>query len=824
MQEHAHIFGPFLTNQFDERYLPSVNRETFSQVGSLAFYQRHFGESFDKEDTLFLIVGTDGGLLINHLINSKLKSGVRCIFIEFPEIIQRMQQEQILPAKLPDWMAVESLENWFEKAEEFSLTDYIYLSNVRAVKSLAVVDASYAPYLDLWNGFQERLLQFQRKVGHELGSLIFTQKGLANLGENRIPSTCLSDSFKGQTAVLLAGGPSVSDALPWVKENRDKLVVIAVSRLSKLLLDEGVDPDILVSIDPFDVSFFVSRDMLHHYKNSLFVNMYHASSLLTGQWRGRSVYMGPVIPWKSELSPPNYMFAGTTVSHQAFGLAAKMGFSRILLAGFDLCFSREGFTHFKGSMEHSMGPDMEPSNLLVETNGGWQAETWLVLHQSIESLGQLAMSAQEQGIEVINPAPGAAKIPHVNHAPWSEIVLEALPEKPSKVIAEYLPKETAESRIKHYKSMADEVMRIRKQVVRIRDLTKEALVCNTRLFGKNGKPGDFKFKLRMDEIEKSLDDDFEGLSILVRRWCIRDFLKLTRPDKEREWSDEEIQETGQRYYEVYRDSASDVIKFLDDTRQRLLSRQEEEKPKPNYRQLMTQWSKDDTPGRLQIVLDHRGQTLADLPEPLIARLKPMQEQFETLMSREDNPYRDELENQHNPLTVRAKALRFFRNREVERMGYFITGLEGSDLEYLDQCLHLVKGYHAELRGDFAEAETHYQAVDVAFFQVDSLPRLSAVQLREKRLEPALKTLAAMAELMPVHMPNYAGLLRLTGQKEKAVGVFEAYLKHVSMDHIVRLKLGHLLAEMGRSEEARTQFQLILDKDPENQPALRALMG
>ncbi len=97
MSDEQKDFGPFLVNRFGESYLPSVNRELFSKVGSDAYYAGHYQEGLHGEDTLYLIVGTDAGLLPKWIIRKGVPEGALYLFIEVPEIIERL--EEVFPAK-----------------------------------------------------------------------------------------------------------------------------------------------------------------------------------------------------------------------------------------------------------------------------------------------------------------------------------------------------------------------------------------------------------------------------------------------------------------------------------------------------------------------------------------------------------------------------------------------------------------------------------------------------------------------------------------------------------------------------------------------------
>ncbi len=815
-------FGPVLKNGFGESYLPSINREIFSRSGSDSFYRAHFGKGLRQEDSLYLIVGTDGGLLVKWVLNQGMAEGSRYLFIEMAPLIERMREEGLLPEELPEGMKICAPDEWMAEADDLSIKDYAYLNHVRRIKSLAVVDAFHEGFLPVWNTFEEHLDQFMMQINQEVGSRVFMEKGLENLAENSLPAPLLENVFEGRTAVLLAGGPSLRESFDWVKRHRQNLVVLAVARIAPQLSEAGIDPDLFFAIDPHGIIFHQSKEMLAFWRRTLLVNVYHLNPRLLGQWRGPSVYMGAPYPWPTELNTENYAFPGITVGHQALGMGIKMGFSTIVLAGFDLCFDREGFTHVAGSVEQTVGPYNVPSELQVETNGGWMAETKHDFLNAIPSLAVLAKVAVEKEpvCRLVNPAPGAAKIENIDHLPWDSLTPTPLDEPAWESIRKTLPEENRQTRLDHYKTVETELNRVRGEVRKIQRLATEALDCNERLFGRKGRLGDYKYKKRMDAIEETLDGEtFRDLSRLVKKWGVQAFLKLSRPNKDREWTDAEIEEAGRRYYEVYRDNASSVIRRLDEVRQRIRMRMEEEKPKPNYKSLLAQWKKDEQVGRFQLFLDRRGITLADLPAAIAGRFRDLATEYDSILRETGHDFKKHcMQRRATPQGIRAKAVSFFRHKEIDKLRHFWSGLEKSEIEDKPQYGLLINGYLAELEGDTDRALTAYRQITHSWLLTDAMLRQFSLYLLKQDMLSATAISKRLADRSTIYMPYYADLLRLSGKAREAIDEYRRYTKIVKNDFVTLLKLGKLHLDLGEIEEARTLFQQILEEDPGNKAA------
>ncbi|MBF0283989.1 MAG: DUF115 domain-containing protein [Magnetococcales bacterium] len=813
-------FGPFLRNAFGEPYLPALNRESFSGVGSEAVFRRIYLEDLWEEDALYLFVGCDGGLLIRYILRQPLPAGSRYLFVEFEALIPRIRRE-VLPEGLPHQMLLLPPGEWVEAATKLGVSDYYYSDRVRAYKSLAAADGFHPGYVPLWNRFKHDLGMIKIQVDMDMGNQIFLLRGMENLAENLTPAPLLRDVLPGATGILLAGGPSWEAVIPWVKAHREHLLVAAVSRNARQLREAGVIPDLFMAIDPYDIIFHNGKEMLDFWQESLYVNFFHVHPWLLAPWRGRSAYMGYRFPWPTENNPDNYYFPGITVSHQLLGLMVEMGCRNVVLAGLDLCFSREGYIYAKGSAESALGPSVELAELQVETNGGWMAETWYDFYHAIPSLGQVAEFGAMRGCAVINPAPGAAKVPHVRHQPLESVAIAPLPRSARETLWERLPLPGRAERLAHCEAVERELFRVRGVVEEIRALAAQGIELNDRLFGRQGKPADFSCKDKMDRLEEELNQRLGPWSLMVRRWGVSEFLRLSRPDKEKAWSVAEVERTGRRYYEIYRESAAEVVKFIDAARQRVRSRVEEEKERPDFKLLFAQWERDQTPGRAQVYLDRCGRPLADHPPAVVRRLEAFLAAHEALFHGEELSKRS-WQTQPTPATVRAKAQSFFLQKELEKLRDFVASLPSVAMADREPALHLARGLLRELENDPEAALAEYRQVDHPELLPDALQRMTGLTLGRGLYEEGRAVLRRMAELSPAYVPPYAELLRLLGDQAGALDAYRRYLAVVSGDGVTLIKAARFLVSLGRTEEARELYQRVLRDDPLNQAARRLL--
>jgi tetratricopeptide (TPR) repeat protein len=826
--------GPFLVNDFGDRYLYRVNSNAFNKIGAGALFRRHFGTSLWQEDSLNLVVGTDSGLLLRHVQEHGVPAGSRFLFVEPPAVLEHVRPLLDL-SRDSGRIALSDPASWHERARELRVDDYLYMNRLRVLRSVAAGDAHLADYQDLYWEVRQAAETLGWEVRGRTGNRPFIERHLENLAENRVPALGLKGVFAGATAVLLGGGPSLPRLFPWIRAHRDQILLMAVSRICRQLLEAAIQPDIVVSIDPHPVSFDVSKELLRMGNDTVLIHSFHVSPLLLGQWHGRSAFLGPRLPWDTPRREQNLGHAGPTVTNTAFNLALDLGVDQIVLGGVDLCFSREGFTHAAGSNEHRAGPMLAQMGLRVETNDGGSAESRQDFAGTIRILGLQAGQALTRGCRVINPMAQAARIPNVEHRPLDAIPLAPAPRPAREILREHLPEADAGTLRIHYRQQLKELRRARGRLYQVFKLAEEALACNEGLFGRGGRRADFKYKLRMDKIERRLDRELKDITPAVKSLGDLRFLRLVRPDI-KEWTDREIERIAQDYYQAYRASAEDLVQLIEQAGERLQARLEEVSQTPDLPRILAQWQADGQPGRARLWRERHGEALAGLAPEIRAQLAGLEQGFDQMLANEDTGQMRWCRDEYSLRPVPGKARSLFQTRDREGLQRLSEGLrqvpraQGRDLALM------VDGYLAELAGRGEDALCHYRTLveeaGEALLEADSearspvledaLARIASLALEASDGDSALLSLSCLAAMSPAYEPSYAEILQLTGDTQEAISVYNDYLGKAPDDLATLLKLGTLYRQIGADESARMAFSYIAERDPQDRAAQRML--
>ncbi|MDH5359089.1 MAG: DUF115 domain-containing protein [Gammaproteobacteria bacterium] len=808
----------FFTNQFGDEFLYEVNGSVFNTVGAEVTFDKYFLNTYFNEDSLYMIVGSDSGLLIKYIQKKGIPNGSKYLFIEPDDIYENLKLH-ININDLDDRIQLCTYADWLQTATQMSLDKYIYTSSAHLAKSMAAKDVLYAPYIDLYVATEEQFGNHSRNIANSVQLRTFIDRQLDNLADNHSPFIQLRDTYKGKTCVIIAGGPSLDENIDWIKENQTNLIIIAVSRVAKKLIKENIKPDIIVTVDPKHGSFDVGKEAMTFWQDSLLIQSYHADNYLAAQWRGKAVYLGLRCPWQSELNIENISAAGPTVTQSSVLCAVEMGFENIILCGVDNCYSKDGFTHSKGSIETDSGPLLSTIGTTVETNGGRMAETILDLKLGIIAIERIIQASRNsnKNFRVFNPSINAAKISGVEFLTTAEI------EKPSELSQQEKQVHLKLSGLDNSKKSSDllavdkELGAILKEIREIQKLSHEAIKQN-KLAHKNLDMGS---KKKLDKIENKINTKFKKANAFIMNYNAVDFLQRAIADHDREFSMEDIEKRVDTLFKTYADSSKFLIERLTACKTQIASRISELSETPQLDIIFEQWTTDNTPGRAYIFEDNRP---ANIPEKYQAKLADFKKQYDELLQSDSSAFLDLLiESRKNHTSPKSKADLLFGRKDLVRLKQLSHGLlfHKNDPEWF-AITTLVNGYISELEENYEDALGIYNEIIESNYQLDVLKRILHISVMQQDNDTALLALDCLSAAAPIYMPIYAEMQSLTGNNLDAINTYTEYLKLVPDDISSWLKLGKLYLDLDIKSSAEWVFQQVLDISPENPSAIKYL--
>ena len=208
---------------------------------------------------------------------------------------------------------------------------------------------SYALHPEWYNDIAEhikdrlKVVQINRNTMMGLGFHMMN-----NILEN-MPLICdmpgvnkLKGLFKGVPAIIVSAGPSLEKNVELLKQVKGKAIIIACDTVIRLLLPNGIMPDLIVTADPLEATYRKFRDLPMDKDSNLICHPNNYPDIIS-TFAGKRFLIGGrtnIYNWLSRYwgEKGSIDMASQCVAHMAFNLARVMGSEPIIFLGQDLCY------------------------------------------------------------------------------------------------------------------------------------------------------------------------------------------------------------------------------------------------------------------------------------------------------------------------------------------------------------------------------------------------------------------------------------------------------------------------------------------------------
>ena len=175
-------------------------------------------------------------------------------------------------------------------------------------------------------------------------------KNLVNLSSSHAVSE-YEGKLAGRSAVVVAAGPSLTEALPYLQKHQDKLFIICVGKAYRLLTQKGIVPHVVVQLDLLGMSSLYYEGVVHDPRTALLWDG-DSHPAICSTWTGPKINTDcgvAVWEWARRFSPGRSVdWRCMTVAHSSFCFARLLGCDPIMLVGVDLSLPGEN-THAEGT-------------------------------------------------------------------------------------------------------------------------------------------------------------------------------------------------------------------------------------------------------------------------------------------------------------------------------------------------------------------------------------------------------------------------------------------------------------------------------------------
>lgn len=229
---------------------------------------------------------------------------------------------------------------------------------------------------------------------------------------NSVPVKALKNSFRLKPAAVVAAGPSLTESLPYLKENRSKYIVYCVGTAYKTLKEHDVDPDFVVAVDGSSMIWpqFETVDC----SNDVLLGAAHLDPRIIDKFEGRYVsFSCGGVPGVDRWLREGGVDCGEipskgTVTYSAVAAAAEASCNPVYLFGLDLAWSEDGRSHTEGTMYD--GKNTVPEKpVRVPGNTSETVRTSAQFKLYIEGMNELFNTLQKKDVNVVNVNTGGAR-------------------------------------------------------------------------------------------------------------------------------------------------------------------------------------------------------------------------------------------------------------------------------------------------------------------------------------------------------------------------------------------------------------------------------
>lgn len=379
--------------------------------------------SFNNMNTVITMFGVGTGTFTREIMKNRSSSDLFFLYEPCPELFFYVLNYYDISDIIKDNKLILTVEG----INEFEFHNL--LQNAVNITNIVTQIRCIHPYYD--KIFPENCIKFFKELKDNLvfvrtninTGIAFGQRFIENSlyntryirNSNRLMD--FKDDFDTDVpAFVVAAGPSLQRNMEQLKRAKGRAYLFVVDRILDYVLDEGLEPDFIVTIDPIKpIEYFTKKTNM---KIPLLCELVANWEVLDCH-KGKKIIFG-CNPYFTKMyeyldKTPPYLITGASVATAAFAACVQLGFKRIVLVGQDLAYDGE-ITHAGGVAEKISNP----GDVMVEGIGGIQVRTrrdWYAFLIWFKD-----MLAICKDVEVIDAKDKGAKIQGTVVMPLKEVI------------------------------------------------------------------------------------------------------------------------------------------------------------------------------------------------------------------------------------------------------------------------------------------------------------------------------------------------------------------------------------------------------------------
>ena len=424
--------------------------------------------------------------------------------------------------------------------------------NISGIEINSVEFVNYANYDRIYGKeykeFCDIFIEFIKNITIELITSLHFSKQFFKCFMNNISTIVnstiinkLKNKFDGRPAIVVSAGPSLEKNVQLLREVQDKFIIITGGRTLKTLLDEGVTPDFVCTVDPGEASYTVIKEALDCSVPLLFSEV--SNYKITNEYNGKKIFFKDMdfedITNDLLDIKVDSLKQGGSVAHVCISLAGYLGCNKIIFIGQDLAYTNNKYHAESAKANEKNSISKNENYLYVDDIYGEKVPTTMILDFYRKNIEQMIVANEH--ITFINSTEGGANIIGTLVMSLDESIQKYSGKVSIDKNIEYIL--DSESQI-NKQTVIKNIIKILRSINSIEDICKKAIIYTSKMYkhyDKNLKVDINSTIMHLDKLDYKLDKELVNVksikklySPLVARIMVSDEFKEIPDENEKQ--------------------------------------------------------------------------------------------------------------------------------------------------------------------------------------------------------------------------------------------------------------------------------------------------
>ncbi|HEY8889403.1 MAG TPA: 6-hydroxymethylpterin diphosphokinase MptE-like protein [Clostridium sp.] len=296
---------------------------------------------------------------------------------------------------------------------------------------------------------------------------------------NSITINKLKNQFDGRPAIIVSAGPSLEKNICFLREVQEQFIIITGGRTLKALLDEGITPDFVCTVDPGEASYTVIKEVLHSKVPLVFSEV--SNYKIVNEYSGEKIFFKDMdfADITDDLLgiEVDILKQGGSVAHVCISLAGYLGCDKIILIGQDLAYTNNKYHAESAKNNEQNSISVDEKYLYVDDIYGEKVPTTMILDFYRKNIERMVVANEH--ITFINSTEGGANIEGTLVMPLGESIQKYSYKEGIDKDIEYIL--NSDSQV-NKQTVIKNIIKILKSISSIEDICKKAIVYTSRMY------------------------------------------------------------------------------------------------------------------------------------------------------------------------------------------------------------------------------------------------------------------------------------------------------------------------------------------------------